>query len=215
MKYYIRTTLERKLDSSYNQIEYELLVDREHKNVKAFINQIIELSKLNEDCVILEDDIVLCKDFKSRIEKVISEYPDRIINFFYNPGEWLPEICEGFIFVFMQCVYFPKQILKLLADNLKKYSTGSEKEQSDLLVARILGSSHIRFLSYRPCLVQHLAFDTLIHDKVYKFRTPYFIDYLEDLGITYEEARTSENTDKLREYAREWFKDYEDRLHTS
>lgn len=31
LKYYVRTTGERVLDESYNQIKYELLIDKEHK----------------------------------------------------------------------------------------------------------------------------------------------------------------------------------------
>ena len=34
IKYFVRTTGERQVDSSYSQIEYELLIDTEHKPVK-------------------------------------------------------------------------------------------------------------------------------------------------------------------------------------
>ena len=81
MKYYVRTTSERTLDESFSQIEYTLLVDVEHKNGVTFAKWFKEYF-CKEDCVILEDDIVLCKDFKSRIEEVISKHPNDVINFF-------------------------------------------------------------------------------------------------------------------------------------
>ena len=40
MKYYVRTTEERKLDNSYSQIEYELLIDKDHKPIDSFIKQL-------------------------------------------------------------------------------------------------------------------------------------------------------------------------------
>lgn len=216
MKYFIRTTRERTLDKSYSQIKYELLVDTEHNNVKAFVSQVKYLSTLDEDIVILEDDLILCKDFQNRIEGVIKQYPNEIINFYFNPYVYIPNLAKCSIFMWMQCVYFPKDILKLLSNNFDKYITNSKTEQSDLLVAKILLYNGIRSLSYRPCLVQHLGFDTLIHKKVYNFRTPYFIDYLDELDISYEDAKSAENKNKLNDYKEEWFKNYEkNRLHTS
>ena len=54
---------------------------------------------------------------------------------------------------------------------------------------------------YRPCLVQHIDDRSLIGNNLRNDRrTPYFIDYLEDLDITYEEAIESEElTTKLME----------------
>ena len=54
LKFYVRTTLERQLDSSYSQIEYELLVDTEHKPIESFIDQLEQISEY--DSVLLEDD---------------------------------------------------------------------------------------------------------------------------------------------------------------
>ena len=81
LKFYVRTTLERQLDSSYSQIEYELLVDTEHKPIESFIEQLEQISEY--DSVLLEDDLILCKEFKNRIEEVINKYPNKIINFFF------------------------------------------------------------------------------------------------------------------------------------
>ena len=60
IKYYIRTTGERCLDDTFSQIEYEYLYDREHKKGEVFAQQLLEIS--GNDVVLLEDDIILCKD---------------------------------------------------------------------------------------------------------------------------------------------------------
>ena len=113
MKYFIRTTLERQLDSSYSQIEYELLVDAEHKPLKSLIAQYKYISQF--DCVLLEDDLVLCKDFKNRIEEVISKNHNRIINFFYRPGIYDLAYNDNYSFAFSQCRYYPKGITDKIA----------------------------------------------------------------------------------------------------
>ena len=86
IKYFIRTTGERPLNKSYNQIDYELLIDKEHKPVESFINQLEIIS--DYDAVLLEDDVFLCEDFKNRIEKIIKKYPNKVINFFTRPWEY-------------------------------------------------------------------------------------------------------------------------------
>ena len=69
--------------------------------------------------------------------------------------------------------------------NDKQYSfleTASLKELSSTIII------------YRPCLVQHLDFDSILFCKTFgktyeKRRTPYFIDYINQLGISYEESK--------------------------
>ena len=54
IKYFVRTTGERVLDKSYEQIEYTLLIDKEHKPIQSFIDQLNIISEYN--AVLLEDD---------------------------------------------------------------------------------------------------------------------------------------------------------------
>ena len=69
IKFFVRTTEERALDESFSQIKYELLVDKEHKPIDSFIKQLKMID--DYDAVLLEDDVILCKEFKRAIEKVI------------------------------------------------------------------------------------------------------------------------------------------------
>lgn len=191
IRYFVRTTNERKLDKSYDQVDYEKLVDLEHKPVESFIKQ---LEFINDfDCVLLEDDLILCKDFKKLIESVIRQYPNRIINFFTYPLAYF-NTEESRTFMYNQCTYYPKGITKMIANEMKKINNCKQYDVMENIALNHLNIKHIR---YRPCLVQHLDLNTLIQKKSLGRRTPYFIDYLEELNIPYEEASKPENKEKL------------------
>ena len=204
LKFYVRTTLERQLDSSYSQIEYELLVDTEHKPIESFIEQLEQISEY--DSVLLEDDLILCKDFKNRIEEVINKYPNKIINFFYHQDEYY-QTRESTEYSNNQCTYYPKGIGKLIAKEMKNFITYSN--QYSWIENLALNKLNITHIQYRPCLVQHLDSGSLIQKhKIIRPRiTPYFIDYLEELNIPYEEACEPNNKQRLIALMEEKFKE--------
>ena len=195
MKYFVRTTNERQLDASYNQIEYEALVDLNHQPVESFINQLEEISKY--DSVLLEDDLVLCKDFKTRIENVIEQYHDSIINFFTQPNIYF-KTRRSYVFNYNQCTYYPKGLGKQLAKIMREIDL---KAGYDTLLHIALKKLNITHIQYRPCLVQHIDKKSLITNrcKSYSRQTIYFIDYLDELGIPYDEANTKDVKQKLEE----------------
>lgn len=203
-KYFVRTTGERTLDESFSQIEYELLVDTEHSAIKSFVEQLEYLATLDWDVVLLEDDIILCKDFKNRIEEVIGEYKEYVINFFTYPYNYIPTVVTDIVFRFNQCTYYPNKILKELSKAISKYKneTVCGYDTIEQWVFKELG---LTYVIHRPCLVQHMDFKSLI-SKCNGRRTPYFIDYLEELNIPYEEAYKPENKQKLIDLMNEKFK---------
>lgn len=202
IRYFVRTTGQRILDDSYSQIEYELLIDNNGHSGKAFLAQ---LSIINEyDCVVLEDDLILCRGFKDKIEAVIKEHKDKIINFFTSPLGYFKSR-ESRIFSYNQCTYFPKGMGGKIYEAVKIFPTLQHCQE------RIMREGLLRlgltFFQYRPCLVQHLDTDSLMgHKMEYPRRSPYFEDYLNDLNIPYGEANTASNRAKLREYMEEQFK---------
>ena len=150
IKYFVRTTGDR--DFNYD-IDYKALIDKEYDGVKSFIDALNTISEY--DAVLLEDDLVLCKNFKEEIEKVISEYPDTIINFFTVP-EFYYTTHYSENFSYNQCTYFPKGLGKLLAEQmLPMYKQGIKQSYGNLLSISLnrLGIPH---LIYRPSLVQHI-----------------------------------------------------------
>ena len=205
LKFYVRTTLERQLDSSYSQIEYELLVDTEHKPIESFIEQLEQISEY--DSVLLEDDLILCKDFKNRIEEVINKYPNKIINFFYHQDEYY-QTREAMEYSNNQCTYYPKGVSKLIAKEMKNFIKYSN--QYSWIENLALRKLHFTHIQYRPCLVQHLDNRSLIQKhKIIRPRiTPYFVDYLEELNIPYEDAYKPENKEKLIDLMNKKFENY-------
>ena len=204
IKYYLRTTNERKLDKSLEQIKYEKLVDTEHKAVKSFIEQLEYIS--DSDAVLLEDDIELCNNFKERIEKAISEYPDRVINFFSQPRTFF-KTKEFQTFYFNQCTYYPKGVSKKLAEIMRRIEEKHpNKYQYDVLESMALKELKMKHIQYRPVLVQHLDFKSLVGNTS-KYRiTPYYINYLEELNIPYEKACFFVNLSKLYKLLEEHIK---------
>lgn len=217
MKYYIRTTGERILDESYEQIDYVKLVDKDHRYIDFFVDKLEELG--SEDIVIIEDDCVLCKDFKKRIEAVISQYPNKIINFFQYKVKKYFFTHESDKYLMNQCTYYPKGLSIKLAQEMRKahqdFPTYSTDECENVALKR-MNETHIQ---YRPCLVQHLNFDTLLDHVVEKLRTPFFVDYLDQLNLNYN-SLTERDIKKLTiemkyhilKKKKEWFKNKEAEL---
>ena len=187
MKYYVRTTGERKLGDSYSQIEYELLIDKDHKPVDSFIKQLELIS--NEDSVLLEDDLELCKNFKEEIEKIISEHPNDIINFYTVPNKYFKSEYSN-VFVYNQCTYYPKGIGKIVANEMTNVRQKYKESAYDTLENKALRNLNILVYNYRPCLVQHLdQFSLITRSRVLinSRITPYYKDYLDKLNIDYND----------------------------
>lgn len=196
IKYYIRTTNERKLDRSYEQVKYELLVDTEHNARKSFVEQLEMLAELNQDCVILEDDLELCKDFKNRIESIIKENKNDIINFFFNPRDYIRTKKQQY-FMWNQCVYYPKEILKPLSIEMRRLYELKPLKAHDEVENIALRNLKIQNIVYRPCLVQHLDFKSLVGNVSKSRISPFYINYLEEIEISYDDAHFVLNRAKL------------------
>lgn len=192
MKYYIRTTGERVLDETYNQIPYVKLIDKEHRYIDFFIDELERVG--NEDCVIIEDDCILCRNFKERIEAVISQYPDKIINFFQFPGNKYFKTHESSQYLMNQCTYYPKNLSKKLAQEMRKVHEEFPKFSTDEVENVALNNLNETHIKYRPCLVQHLNIDSLLNHPIEsaRRRTPFFIDYLDNLNLEYNNLSSND-----------------------
>lgn len=196
IKYFVRTTGERTLDDSFSQIEYTLLIDKEHKPVKSFIEQLEIIG--DYDAVFLEDDVQLCRNFKEKVESVIKKYPDRLINFFTAPTNYFMTR-EAQTFYFNQCTYYPKGLAKKLSVEMRKIENENPgRYQYDVLESMALKNMELKHIQFRPCLVQHLDFKSLVGNRDNYRITPFFIDYLDDLNIKYEEAKIHKNIIELK-----------------
>jgi len=200
IRYFVRTTGERKLDDSLNQINYELLIDTEHKPIESFIAQLKYISEYN--AVLLEDDVILCKDFKKRIEEVINNHPKDIINFFTRPLLYFTSQ-YSFDFYYNQCTFYPKGIGERIGNEMiDLISTGKVKlpNEYDSIECEALKQLNIPHLTYRPCLVQHNDRKSLISSSNPNRTTPYFLDYLDQLNILYDSKECILRRKELVEY---------------
>lgn len=183
IKFFVRTTLERKLDVSYSQIDFELLIDTEHKPVESFINQLEQISTY--DAVLLEDDLLLCNNFKEEIEEVIRNHPNEIIQFYTKPCSYFTSH-HSQTFVYNQCTYYPKGMGMVLANEMKLHKCVAGGY--DLIENEVIHKVGLYIYIYRPCLVQHIDNFSLIgKSKVHATDriTPYFKDYLDKYSIDY------------------------------
>lgn len=206
IKYFVRTTNERVLDESFKKElgdDFTLLIDYNHDSGKAFFEQLDTINEYN--CVVMEDDIILCKDFKNRIEEVINNNPNELINFFTQPTQYF-KTRKGAFFCYNQCTYFPSGIAKKIKDAIVKYDIPIKRQE--VMMRDSLSKLKIYHIQYRPCLVQHIDKGSLMnHNPGFCRRSPFFIDYLEELNIPYEDSGTKENYRKLFDLMKEKFKD--------
>lgn len=189
MKYYVRTTGERVLDNSFSQIKYELWIDYEHKPTKAFIELLEKVQ--NENVVLMEDDIILCKDFDTRINEVIEKNPNEIINFFTRPNKYIKDFKVNYKnFCYNQCTYFPSNRTKEILQYVKEHEEVKEQRTPEPFLKEVFKGLNLITLTHRPCLVQHIDDGSLMnhHSDKTPRRTPYFIDYLDKLNVKYEDC---------------------------
>lgn len=205
LKFFIRTTGERKLDPSIKRElgdQFSLLVDWDHKPVDSFIEQLNKIS--DYDAILLEDDVILCKDFVNEVKKAIRKWKGQIINFFGYPHEYCTSTLCTFTFAYNQCTYYPKGIAKQIAK--KMIELRESYNQYDTLENKALRALNLPHVRFRPCLVQHIDNNTLIQkSNNNKRRTIWFKDYLDELGIDLKEAYTVENKQKLTELLNKQF----------
>jgi len=201
IKYFIRTMENRKINIP---IEYEPIIDYEHKYVKSYIDALYRINDYN--AVLMEDDIVLCNNFEKEVEKVVNQYPDSIINFFNRPELYYTTHYSN-IFAYNQCTYFPKGITKMLADEMMTMYLPEDKypkqQKYGTLLSLVLHNKGIPHLIYRPCLVQHIDGKSTFNNVHQERNTIYFKDYLDKLGIDMIEAFKVENREKLKQMLEE------------
>lgn len=211
IKFFIRTTGQRKLNPSYSQINYELLVDNKNDYMSSFINQLEQVSDC--DAVLLEDDVWLCSDFLKKINEVISKFPDSIINFFTEPNRFFTSHFDERL-TYNQCTYYPHGVGKLISKKMrtiydyKIVSNPNYRFQYDTIETEALRSLNLPVYIHRPCLVQHLDYKSLIQNNSIQSlsrTTIYFEDYLSENSICYMEAFSSQNKQLLHRSRFEFF----------
>jgi len=205
IKYFVRTTGERSFD--YSPLNVTPLYDYNHDPINSFISQLEIISEY--DAVLLEDDLVLCKDFQNEIEKVIAKYSDKIINFFSRPKYYFQTTLTLEDFTYNQCTYYPKGIGKILAEEMKKIlkwwpSSARLWSQVESRALMNLGIPHI---IYRPCLVQHNDHSSILQPGKEARTTIWFKNYLDELNLDYNNLDVLKYRKELSKLRDKYFKE--------
>jgi hypothetical protein len=168
----------------------EVYVDHDRDSYKSFL-AVCDLVD-STGAVILEDDIKLCRNFCSRIERIISEKGhDKVYNFFEKPKTYFKtSYVGGSGFLWGQCIYFPSGLPSKMRKYYDEFRTTRPKKwqgmATDCLVGYVLSKERVKYWRIRPCLVQHLDYKSVIGNRPTNRQTPYFIDDLEERGLDYD-----------------------------
>lgn len=111
--------------------------------------------------VMLEDDIILCDNFQSRIKEAIAERPDEVIQFFSMRKDDLligSRYLGGSSFLMLQCYYLPAGVAKgvwELSDSFAKDRPPNDLCPSDPCVAEYMRRNKMKYWLHVPNLVDH------------------------------------------------------------
>lgn len=153
------------LDKSFGQLNGNFEICFAGNAMETFMKS-VEMSQ-NDDCLNLEDDIILCDNFLSKIKAVIDRHPDKLISFFTLKNRPMGENIEsGKTFCMNQCVYMPKwfnQMLLKYSDTWLKSERGKNNPTAyDYMMGDMLSKIGQTYILYQPSLVQHMEMKSRI-----------------------------------------------------
>lgn len=120
--------------------------------------------------IIIEDDVVLAPNWRNRIEDVIREHPDEVIQFFSMRGADLTVGSRsepGRTFMMNQCYYLPAGAAKQLLDFTEDWDhVGQENPTGyDVAMAEWMKVTKRRYWLHVPSLVQHEPWRSEINSR--------------------------------------------------
>ena len=168
MLYVVRAVKERKpfVDEILKQIpDAVVYYDRFGNAMKSYLH-VCKNIIAGEPAVLLEDDIILTSNFREKIEAVISQHPDTLINFFSLSKKYLePHWKKGREYCMNQCEYFPEGFSLRVVEAYENWPL-KEKEPTayDFLVGYAWGNNN-PYLVWCPSLVQHREVKSIINPR--------------------------------------------------
>lgn len=142
----------------------------------------------NQNVLLIEDDVQICRDFLDYVNDVIQNEPNKIINFHYNRNvsddryyDTIGDLdlfeLNGIEYGFNQCVYLPKKYIQKILRNTDmfiRYHAYVEANAHATVMSRIF--EHDKFLVVKPSLVKHLSFESSINEG----QSEETIDFIDD-----------------------------------
>lgn len=145
--------------------------------------------------VVLEDDVVITTNFQEKVEKVIVEHSDELIQFHSRTTDDIfigPRLRAGISFYNNQCLYYPAGMGKALLEYADSHPEIFKKDPTgyDRCTAFYMQNNKMKYWNHVPSLVDHLPVESLIDPRRSRFRVATtFIDPEMNAypqGISYE-----------------------------
>lgn len=141
MKIYIRTTGDRSL-KQFETLEYTALLDKERTGCSGYFKQLQELSNIDDNILLLEDDIKLRPWFMDSLNDLIKISKNKYIINMSQPYATI-RLFEPKNFIWTRAVYYPKgsiaKFMKNYTEDMLKLDKYYDKIQSHLLVDKYIG----------------------------------------------------------------------------
>lgn len=158
------------VDYITSRIDVNVLYDTTGNAMETFLEALRMAG--GDPCIHMEEDILLTSNFDEKIESVISENKDIVIQFFSMRKKDLTigsRLESGRTFCMNQCFYLPEGYSTKL---LKYYDVWERKDEHptgyDLMLADMLGSE--KYLISVPSLVEHRVCKSLINSRRSAYR---------------------------------------------
>lgn len=166
--------------------------DTEHEGALISFHKALRMA--NDDAVYIQDDVVLCKDFKSRTMGYIKKYPKTVIVFssYFESNEAVRNDFAILENVSLLCTYIPKHIADAYLHavesgewKLSKWDINGQFD--DLNFSKFLLKYDIEVFVVYPHLAGHLPGESVIRKSRPKNRICHNFDY-EDTAWNWREG---------------------------
>ena len=160
--------------------------DRDTYPMRAFI-QTLRMAE-GEPHVHMEDDIILTRNFQSKVEAAIAQHPDQVINFFrFKMREPFTstKLMAASRYNNNPCVYFPSEVSSAaieLEERLRREESSGDRPLSidlysdlDGLIRKTLQARREKFVLWHPSLVQHRVGTSSISGRAQVRVSPTFV----------------------------------------
>jgi len=128
--------------------------------------------------LVLQDDVILCRNFKSIINKIIEaqpEYPITLLSFYNNPVKFQTSPYYRTNHLHGPGIILPRKFIKPCFDWIDTQTNEVLLPHDDLMITEYFRSHHIPMLTVFPNIIQHPDNDTLLpYTYSWKRTTPWF-----------------------------------------
>lgn len=177
--------LERKHNALYlaQQTGGTIVWDRERSIVETFTRLLETIG--TSPAIILQDDIRLTNDWRTKTENVIADHPDTVCQFFSlrdSDATLGARYESGTKYLMNQAFYLPAGTAPdLLAHTLDYFKANPDSTADDLAVRSWLTKTKQEYWHHVPSLVQHKIWTSVIDKhRVWDRRSPTYIEITDD-----------------------------------